>query len=549
MLPAICPRRPFILCCFIYFVVQKSCVVHAADRVVFDPPELKIVWRHQQASGMDEEVKSDDLKAWRVACSNLAKGLMAGRGPWGMGVFRSVGCYISEKLVAGKEPSDQPWILSYQEGEHKTDLKLKMSLNAESEIASISFRSEVSSIILLSDQGFTDLISLRLLNELPFMGWISKGTLNSHSQQKYRSIFVPQSGHRPFPVPEPPEALAVYSSVFSGQNIMPAVAGVARRSKLIEPEFLSDGKTRDESSKSRVESNEFSVTWTFDDASRSSATHQGMWLHDQRGARQLSKSLDAAIVEASIQITKDVQEGFFSKVQKTFRESVNSGGFGVRYGRQALSSDPLLKKTAVFGIDARIGGGGVHYFYDKIPSTRESVDGLSTNIQWSRHLFGKAYGFEFSRFLDRVEVIPRAGLWSFDAKLVDTYDSYGQATSVGKFKVAKGLGIGFEAGAEWRSKWYRVRPWYAFDFANAVGSTKQEKILSNRVGIESFWTSGPVFHIYDVMFRTSWLGFFSFESLTLQSSASKEDEGTEDRQISKANLMGGYAGVGALFNW
>jgi hypothetical protein len=212
----------------------------------------------------------------------------------------------------------------------------------------------------------------------------------------------------------------------------------------------------------------------------------------------------------------------------------------------------LLKKTSFIGLLAEVRGGpieGLRYYWDKVPLHKQVVDGLNTEIEWSRHIVGKSFGLNLNRIIDKIDITPKVGVWSFNAKLVDSHNDDGTAATVGRFKMARGISFSLEAGVEWLSNWYTIRPWYSYDYANAINSVKGQKVSSSRVGFDTYWTAGPVFKVFGLPLKTALMAFFIYESIGLSASNANPALSEGSREIVGVDFSGGYAGVGLAISW
>jgi hypothetical protein len=534
--------------CFRIGVICLSSQSLAAE--FFEPPPLRIVWEREKGFKESESNRKRSENLWVKACGNLAKGLLIGKGPWAMGIFKSVSCYVGDQLVAGRNVPDY-WTLTYLENDKETTLTVRQPGSSKLDAAKISFRSSNYAMQFFLDQGFVDLVALRILNELPVMGWVPKGVLASELTRKSRSIYVPPSGSRLYKMAQPPENLILYAAELRNSFLMPEIRGQAVRIAMVEPEPISTAEQVKNAQKKKV-TKEYSLTWKFDAPSRVVNSKQGAWVHDARGAGSLITELDEAIKDAADQLNTAIDEGLLSRLLKGLKASAASGYVGIRYGSQVLSGDPLIKETAFFGLVAEVRGGpieGFRYYWDKVPARKQVVDGLDTNIEWSRQIIGKSFGLSLSRFVDRIDITPKIGVWSFNAKLVDSYNDDGTAATVGHFKIANGMSFSLEAGAEWLSNWYTIRPWYSYDYANAINSVTNKKVTSSRIGFDTYWTAGPVFKVFGMPLKTALMGFFIYESISLSSSNGNPTLSEGEREIVEVTFSGAYAGAGLAISW
>ena len=526
----------------------------------FTPQYLKIVM-NPDAGGknFDPSKMTTKQKKWLKACKRLGKSLTVGEGPWGMGVFKGFSCYDGKKYLGGHEGSEN-WTLKYVEHDSKTELDLfDQSVESTEPIAHVSFDGGSKSIMFFADQTFVDLLALRLLNELPVMGWLPKGAIKKSLERKTRSIYVPNSGKRLYKTAPPPISLTAFSAQKSGTFMLPTIKGKAVRSAFVEPSnskpsgVVEEVKSDEADKKSQPKSLKFYATWTFDEATQSNSKVSGLWLHDTRGSGKLIEDLDVAIDDAANLLHEAIDEDLFATFLSGIIESSASGYIGVRYGAQTFYGDPLLKKSKVFGLVAEFRGGfleGLRYNWDKVPSVQQATDGFDTSLEWSRHTIGRSFGLDLPFLVDRIEVTPKLGIWSLKAALIDQYNTDGSAAHLGTFEIDHGYNLGLEGGLEWFSRWYTMRVWTSYDTVlPAFHSVVQKKITSVRVGFDAFWTAGPVFHLLGLNLHSSILGFFTYDSITLSSSNTNPDLSDGTVEIVGLTMSSGFLGAGIGISW
>jgi hypothetical protein len=111
------------------------------------------------------------------------------------------------------------------------------------------------------------------------------------------------------------------------------------------------------------------------------------------------------------------------------------------------------------------------------------------------------------------------------------------------------MSFSIEAGVEWLSPWYTIRPWYTYDYANALNTVTSKKVTSSRVGLDTYWTAGPVFKLFGLPLKTAWMGFFIYETISLSSSNPNPNLEEGEREIVAVEFSGAYAGAGVAVSW
>jgi hypothetical protein len=266
--------------------------------------------------------------------------------------------------------------------------------------------------------------------------------------------------------------------------------------------------------------------------------------------------MQLAIDQAQRLLAEAAAEGVLSNVLRGLRKGIiattSTGYVGVRYGPQILPGDPLLAKTAFFSLISEVRGGplaGVRVYYEKVPMTTLEQDGIETSIAWGRFIVGKSFGLTLSRFADRIDLTPKLGLWNFNAKLPTDVDESGQVMKVGTFDLDRAMSFALEAGVEWSTSWYAIRPWYSFDGGAALSKVSKKHVTSNRVGLDSYWTAGPEFTMFRIPFKTTWLLFALYETIGLTNTDPKTELEDGDSEITAISFSSGYTGAGVAISW
>lgn len=525
-----------------------------AEPEYFNPPSVRIIWKKTEGrSDSDAGQKKSGDKLWIKACKNIAKSVLIGKGPWGVGIFKRSSCYVDTKKLIGKE-SSRDWLLYYREGENETTLELFSGPDDGSlSLAKATFPGDKKSMAYFQEQAFVDLISLRLLNQLPVMGWLKKGALGAALQIRTRPIYIPQSGVRLYKVVSPPKSLKAFQASGSPVFLSPEIKGEGSLVASFEPIFEDPDSGRSASERmTKKNVKDFYVIWKFDQGAADANKSDGLWIQDSRGANLLAAELDASIAGAAKALSTAIEEGFFNKFLKGLRYTTPAGYLGVRYGVQMLSGDPLLKKAAFFGLISEIRGGpltGLRYYWDKVPQVKHETNGLRTELEWSRHIIGRSFGLDLKKLVDRIDVVPKIGIWSFNARLVDSINSDGTPATTGKFQMARSFSLGIEAGLEWLSDWYTIRPWYSYDYANGKNAASQKMVTSNRIGFDTYLTGGPKFGVFGLSLRTTVMGFFIYERISLSTTTTTPNDDDGDDEIIGVTFSSGYTGIGIAVSW
>lgn len=527
----------------------------STTRQQIDFEELKIVWKlKDNTTNSDPIDQKTESKTWLAACNVLGKSMFEGQGPWGLGVFSSYSCWLDEKKISSGPTKNKTWTLEYKETDENVFLVL--SDPDHRKIAEVIMAPSKWTTYFFADREFCDLMAMKLLDGMPAIGVLSKGAISSGGAFKSRYPYANVKGGRKFPLVLPPKNIAAYklfvdpaTGVFSAETVGAAVL------KSVDPETLLNDKTKATNKQEKPTSEAF-VHWQATEELVSSNKDHAAFLHNQNGRNRRSADIQPAIDAAQKILDTAAEGGVLSSVLRGLRKGIlattASGYVGVRYGPQILPGDPLLAKTAFLGLIGEVRGGpvgGLRFYYDKVPMTTVSQNEIETSIAWGRFIVGKSFGLNLSKFIDRIDITPKLGLWNFHAKLPIEADESGQVIKAGAFDLDNAMSLALEAGIEWSSSWYSIRPWYSFDGAGAISKVNKKRVTSNRIGLDSYWTAGPKFSLFSIPFKTTWLLFAVYETIGLTNNDPKSDLEDGESEITAIKFSSGYAGAGVAISW
>ena len=533
-------------------VSKKSISLTRTD---VDFEELKIVWNLKDNTTESDPIEQKtENKTWLAACNTLGKSMSAGQGPWGLGVFSSYSCWLDDKKISSGPAKNKAWILEYKETEENVFLVLSDSDHRK--MAEVIMAPSRSTSYFFADREFCDLMAMKLLDGMPTIGVLSKGAISGDGAFKSRYPYANAKGGRKFPLIYPPKNIVGYklyvdptSGVFSADTL-----GAAAQ-KTVDPEVVANDKDKSAKKIEKPSAEPF-IHWQATEELSANDKEQSIWFHNQAGRNKRSAEIQPAIDQAQKILAEAAEDGVLSSVLRGLRKGIlattASGYVGLRYGPQVLPGDPLLAKTAFFGVIGEVRGGplaGLRLYYDKVPMTTVQQNGVETSIAWGRFIVGKSFGLNLSKFVDRIDITPKLGLWNFHAKLPTDYDTSGQVTKAGAFDLDRAMSFALEAGVEWSSSWYAIRPWYSFDGAAAISKVNKKRVTSNRVGLDSYWTAGPKFSVFKVPFKTTWLLFAVYETIGLTNTDPKTELEDGESEITGITFSSGYTGAGVAISW
>ncbi len=534
-----------------------SCFASAlvAQPVMIDHLRIELDTKKGRKPSKNKAEQKKYDKSWKKTCDQLGKGLMINKGPWGFGAFSSYSCYNGSKRTGGQDKTS-PWSLIVTDGLKGASFRL---VRDKSEVAKIDLPPSDFTLRFFEDDEFVDLLALTLADSMPNGMAVTKAMIKgSPPQFSARYFRKGKSKKFKYDLPPPPAALTLYRLNWDpvGKGWQSEVVGEAKKVKEVPP--AEKGKK-----KSKPGEVIYETTPEVDEALSAGP----LWAQSSDGPGQRQQELQGTLRDAQTRMDAAGESGQFAEFLKgnvgnlvdNLLSTAASGYVGLRYGLQVLPAEgelgKILGKTSVFSLLAEVRGGpiaGLRYYYDKLPEEKAVLDGangekFAASIAFSRHVLGYSFDFNPHFLVDRVTAAPKLGIWTFDAVLPVEQDETGKVVQTAPFRLGTTASLALEVGLELLSDWYTLRGWYAIDSGFSLLKTGG-KVTSNRLGIDTYFTAGPVIPIFGHPFRTALVGFYVYEAVSLEAGVPK-DLAPGEEAISGIEYSSGYAGGGVAISW
>lgn len=511
-------------------------------QIIFEvQPDAKLAESIRQSES--PEVEFDLAKVIPILCEKFGKNFTKSGGPWGMGPFTNYSC---EEAGRGSyhEGKESFWSFRLTEGK---DYSLALRLEFfDATQGSVTVFPEVLvpasrfNFIFLNDDYFADLLTVSVLDALNFpmpvtADAITKGKISGRNFK---------GRHAGLKTPAP--TLIPYSSVELVAQDSPISVKAAKKNTVALGTLGALPKAPKRS---------VPPTWALQSqGARTSATGVLAGFKDGPGSlKAMSLKAITAVHDSLLKELSDGKIDFLYKDESQIAEEASevatetkSGYFGLRFGHQILAGDPPINETNLVGLFFESRGDfikGLRVNYDTVPLT--AVDDAS--VQWSRLTLGRAFIWKFDQpWLRSFSLTPKLGVWSFALHtdiLVKTNDSQDtesisfEATNkpLGAIEVAFGLG---------KRRWL-FRPSYTYELSL---QRQTEAFRSSRFGLDTFWRLGGKFSFLGAGMQLDLIGFYIYESMTIQRSDSA-DLGEGRYGVSSVGYSTGYLGGGAGLVW
>ena len=536
---------------------------------------IRIIW--EQGDSEEEKLdwnteifgKTKDAW-WKTGCNNLGKALLAEEGPYGMGVFHSYACDVGEKVVEDPEKKIkwELWVYEYEEklrfrfqrllpdfsnetllkDEKKGSRTSEDSFKKDKRDQNILDVSEVEipasrwNLLMLEDTTFVDLLAVMLLDSLP-MAWQFTDVDIHRNSFKFtgRPIRLPGAKKKELKDVNPPDELVLYQ------------LSLNEKSGIWISEVLGKGRLR-KGKKGKADDKMVlrSIAWDSEAIKRKKQLPQVIWAHSAEGRGKNSERFAEALAKIHKKHHKKWENEYntvFRKMQSFLKDSTASGYIGVRYGVPAiLADDPVLDQSTLISALLEIRGGpleGLRLYADSVPKVKAMQYDQEVNMSWNKITFGKSWGLGLPAFVDRIDIVPKIGLWNFDTLRPVPVESHFE---VKRFRVKNELSLNIEGGIEWLSNWYTIRLWGANDRTFSIGKMKGSAVTSKRFGFDAYWIGVLKFKVGQVPLKLVVLAYGFFETVNL-SNPKVEEENVVDTSIKGVDYNQYIWGSGAGLAW
>lgn len=387
-------------------------------------------------------------------CQKLGPQLTTKKGPMGLGIFESVDCAgnVNEKFF---EPLD--WRLSFHLSGSQIAIKVeRKSESAFMTLAETKIDASANLAKVLEQSDFSSLIALSLLDQLPYSGVVSIEELRA---QRIVGADMPS---------QQMQAAYQHTVIYS--------ADTDPKDLFIVSRVLGEGDLRSSTATKTPK-----LSWSLNKLD--TRDHFGhAWFHSSRGPNGMQRELQLELQERQSYLEDLASRGNIQeqmhKEDKPWRRTYA----GIRYGISVLSSDPVIKKQTLVGLDLQHSNSwGLRFDY--VAKKSVVTDGIESYAGWSRILLQKQIVEKYKIFyFDAILLKPHLGLASFDGSFPD--DTTFMNPDFVTFKFTNMFTLGGTAALASYSQNYHVYAGYTLDYNFKNLTLKRPYMLSQRVDAE-----------------------------------------------------------------
>jgi hypothetical protein len=493
-------------------------------------------------------------KTWKDVCKSLTRAFHEGNAIWESSPSVYTRCSLAGResfALGAKTNTALPLTLSMKmDGDF---IRMNLGLNTARTEWSAQF---------LSDDEFSSLIAVALLDGLPALGRLDRSRISNGGTTLSLAEFKGQTfSVRKFDAINPLARIAFYSLYID------PVSGRFFAEHLGEAQYRKTEKVKFQSNAGADKRTAFINTarYTLDPKARTGITGSSrVWFHNSDGSGKRSKDLLAAVESAHERLTSAARSGLLSNLFTKGYDSISdllfqtaaSGYVGLRYGKQLLRgdmpADKLVENGAIYGLLVEVRSGplnGIKFYYDKFPKQEVSTGGADTSLEWTRFVLGRSFSFKLPRFINRIEVTPKLGRYYLSSRQPIETSENGNTTATQDFEIRNQPSVSLEFSAERADKIYTARAWYAIDrgipFLPVIGSSA---VSSERAGVDLFLNSSLDFKIFGVDYIFNVLAFGLYENIDIED-LKLDDLEPGEVAVSGVTLRAAYAGIGLVLNW
>jgi hypothetical protein len=474
----------------------------------------------------DNQLAEDREKILENFCLQLGELMTRQQGLFGSGVFSTASCTVNNKTVKAAS-STAIWNITTRFSKSKISFIIKYKSKLEG-VFTVSRPKDL--ILLLSNPDTQKLIAYGIHEKLPALFLVSPGEVR---QGKFLRT-IPANSKLSSTFLTPPSEITLYTLQPTISNLWATSAismgGLATQSKSGQKQF----------------------TWQFSPPSNQAST--SLYAHSSSGRGGENKKVHDAMKMALDELKPDGDKSTpiaaAIPVELLGAGEPRYGSTGFRYGIQTLTGDQLLMKSQLFGFFTKFNDGylqGIQLHYDVVPKV-EYLDfsngvGEQTTVGWERATIGYSLGFEPGLIVDRIDFLPQIGMWSFEARLPVVFPE--QATLFQEFKTSGQPIFSGEVGLEGQLAILHYRIYVGKDIS--LGIRKNEKVDSNRLGLDLNLNIFPSWKVLSSPVRLSLLGFYLYESISFGGIEKNSD--LNQLKIDSLAYASAHLGGGIVLHW
>ena len=477
---------------------------------------LHIEFKSDLISTSSENQQLDEIS---IACSNIGDALLAGRGPQGLGVFKSFSCESSQPEFKMGSPPDSHWHMTV----HVKSKKITFALQQIGSKRDVTWEiNEIGGghvIAALGTKEVSQILALKALDLLPAM-------LADHKIAEKSPLVAP-----PGIVGLTIAKIRVYSLRITGGDKTNAkssggfLANICGTAVFEAGSLATDGKTIG------------AGKWTKPTPVNGKNCFYG---HSEEGPGALAAKIDPflkRVFSEQLLIANSPKKSLMYQIAENF-----SGGYvGMRFGLSVLNESVLLRKSNMVGILTEFRKGflsGLRLYIDYAPKARSG----DSSLAWSRVLIGKSFFTKIDKFGLKVDLTPKIGRWTYkgDLPVSDT---------VASFNLNGELSLGLEFGLEYETPMFVVRTWTGFDRGFSLLGIKGRAVTSKRGGVDAFWKLRQKQVLWNIEFSPALLAFAFTEQVDVNNGEVPEYTALGEARLNSLEYVVNYAGGGIAVAW
>ncbi len=404
------------------------------------------------------------------ACSRLGESLVAGGGLWGLGAFRSYGCYIEGRLIAGKAGAST-WLVALTPSARDFSIAVLQTSGGQDR-AAIGPLEPVYDLRLtppqwvetfMQDDAHVRLLAGTILFSLPAAGRLQPQEFAARSRPVRSEAF-----EACLQTPVPPRQVAIAAEV----NGAPVARG----------DLKADPKGE---------------TWKFSEPRAGLAAGAMLIVSDDApGVRKGLESCALAAYRSAIESVDSYALDRFDGAGATLTNYVTSTFVapfvvGVRYGVDVQGSEVQFGRAATLVsavAESRWGVlDGLQARYEIIPTLRNDRTQLAFGVR--RLQLGWSFRLKMPAILDHVDLTPKAGLWNVESTIVLADPIEAGKTYTVPVRLHRAWGAGLEAGAEFSGPWFVVRGWASRDATLGGENKVANSVVGTRLGLDAVFNA------------------------------------------------------------
>ncbi len=462
------------------FIFYEANLFSAQYPIWKDSRGFQAVLDIQYETSPDEKVTPETKEEFRKICASFFDAWTPGGGPWGLGLFTNYRCFVGDEKLEGENIKTR-WKFSIKQVNENLEFRFMLNSASENGVKPIDESIKISGhpfwLQALQDKEVILHVVTLFGLRIPMIGRLTVQEIFGRER-----VFLPLSENdisHEKKIPEPPQNLEALRLLISknGEKI--------KIKKMGEINLVELSKKEKREFKMRTKVSPPKRGWFVGDELSEKIEKQTILLQVPEPLKsQLKEMMNQSLMTLWTRLlsTLENQKGEIKEIEIPWWMKIPGFDLSFRMGYPYVGESIVLPKLQLyhFAYEPRLTNwSGLQFASDIVPKVSDTFEDEEYYLGWQRYSLSYLTFIDPGYWIDRIEFLPKLGLWTLEAKMPAEGPVGGLESRL--YEINFNPSMGYELGLYWATEWGGFRLWYTRDFTGSVRQTEKE---SPRVDLE-----------------------------------------------------------------